>query len=130
MNTKKPCWCCNNASTVCVQKFHSFVVEKAHLVTVTEMATQFLVVYPNVDTVENLVEHVNTHFLHPSVFVSRTLRNLIKMSDQIQQITTSVNEEDGSPLVDSRSVNLYLKIVNDIMGIYRNTEMKKMLYSE
>lgn len=98
--------------------------------TTSQMVANFLHTFPGVDTQENIEKHIQFHFLHPSVHVASTLRNLLHLSEELNKVTVSVDAEDGSPLIDSRSVQLYLKVVNEIMLIYKSTDPKKMLYSD
>ena len=37
--------------------------------------------------------------------------------------------EDGAPLIDVRTVTVYLKVVAEIMQIYKTADVSKMLFS-
>jgi hypothetical protein len=87
--------------------------------------------YPETDsTQEEVMAHIQFHFLHPAVHVSGTLRNLLHLSNELNKVTVNTDTDDGSPLIDTRSVQLYLKVVNEIMQIYKNTDVKKLLYAD
>ena len=122
------CYLCRKNNESDVQTFHEFVVNKAHVLTIPEMSKQFVEQYPNVTTVEEVQEHLKTHFLHPAVHVANSLRNLISLSDNIMHVSVSRDTDQDGILVDSRSVQLYIKLVNETMSIYRNTDLKKLLY--
>lgn len=124
------CWCCNNIMSDEVRQFHEFVVEHAHKITIDEMVNQFSKEYPHRDTPDKIKEHLECHFLHPSVHVAKTLRNLLRLSEDIKQIMVSREGDDNSPMIDTRTVQMYLKVVSEISQIYRSSDLKKMLYAD
>lgn len=123
------CWCCENVDKPAVQEFHSFVVENAHILTVPEMTRQFQLRYPEAGSITSIMTHLQSHYLHPSIHVSSILRELLKLKDDIRDVTVSYDNADNSPLIDTRSAQMYLKTVNEIMQIYKNADIKKMMYS-
>ena len=122
------CWCCANIDREEVQHFHNFVVDHAPHITVKDMVTQFLDIYPDLDTRESITNHLENHFIHPSLQVADTIRSLIQLGHQIKKTTTAIDETDGSLVVDTRGVQTYLKVVNELIGVYKNTDPKKMLF--
>jgi hypothetical protein len=134
------CWLCRNCTTDDVKTFHSFMIEKAHCVDAHEMAahmrehleTQAMgceAQEGEVPTVEDILVHIRRHVLHPSVRVAQILRNLLELADTLQELVSG-RSEDGLPLVDVRTVTVYLKVISEIMQIYKTADLSKMLFAE
>jgi len=62
-------------------------VSKAHVLSLNEMAIEFVQDVPEAGPVENVKEHLQSHFLHPAIHVSKTIRNLLKLSDDVLQVS-------------------------------------------
>jgi hypothetical protein len=124
------CWCCNNVTSEEVKQFHEFAIQHAHIITIDEIVNQFLKEYPNSDTHDNIKEHLECHFLHPALHVAKTLRNLLRLSEDIKSIMVNRDTDDDSPLLDTRSVQMYLKVSSEISQMYKNADIKKMLYAD
>jgi hypothetical protein len=80
-------------------------------------------------SLSEVTAHINDHTLTPSVRIACILRSLLHLSDRLGSILTNVDENENL-VVDARNVSVYLKVVNEIMQVYKNTDTKKMLYSE
>ena len=130
------CWMCENYTAEDVKHFHSFIVEKAHSVDAKEMARhmhEHLVAergateeqLPNADEV---LTHIQKHVLHPTVRVAQILRNLLGLAEMLQELVVG-RGEDGAPLIDVRTVTVYLKVVAEIMQIYKTADVTKMLFN-
>jgi hypothetical protein len=124
-----PCWLCAQSHTLEAKNFHSFVFDHAHRMSITEMAEQFIILYPDKSSKQEVIKHIEEHCLHPSVQISRILRQLLTLSQDLYNITTNRETEDGSPLIDIRSAQSYVKVVNEIIQLYKTTDIKTMLYS-
>ena len=135
------CWMCENCTGEDVRNFHRFMVEKAHIVDAAEMAAHMhqhlmeasaetdaeaLLALP---TAHDILTHVSKHVLHPSVRVASILRNLLDLAEMLRELIMS-RAEDGTPLIDVRTVTVYLKVIAEIMQIYRNADMTRMLFNE
>ncbi len=134
------CWLCRNCATNDVRSFHSFMVEKAHCVDAHEMAAHMRdhleaqkangdLDEEDLPTVEEIQLHIKRHVLHPSVRVAQILRNLLELADTLQELVSG-RGEDGLPLVDVRTVTVYLKVISEIMQIYKTADLSKMLFAE
>ena len=129
------CWMCENCTTEDVKNFHSFIVEKAHSVDAKEMARhmhEHLVSQQEdpsgLPSTEEVLEHLQKHVLHPTVRVAQILRNLLGLAEMLQELVVG-RGEDGAPLIDVRTVTVYLKVVAEIMQIYKTADVTKMLFS-
>ena len=136
------CWMCENCTTEDVRNFHRFMVEKAHIVDTAEMAAHMrehleeaaqdsdteleLRLLP---TAHEILTHVSRHVLHPSVRVASILRNLLELAEMLRELIMS-RADDGTPLIDVRTVTVYLKVIAEIMQIYRSADMSRMLFND
>jgi hypothetical protein len=134
------CWLCRNCTTDEVKSFHAFMVEKAHCVDAHEMAAHMRdhleaqkaeseLQDEDLPTAEDIQLHIKRHVLHPSVRVAQILRNLLDLADTLQELVSG-RGEDGLPLVDVRTVTVYLKVISEIMQIYKTADLSKMLFAE
>lgn len=134
------CWLCRNCTTEEVRSFHAFMVEKAHCVDAQEMAAHMrehleaqkmssLMETEDVPTAEDIQVHIKRHVLHPAVRVAQILRNLLDLADTLQELVSG-RGEDGLPLVDVRTVTVYLKVIAEIMQIYKTADLSKMLFAD
>lgn len=134
------CWLCRNCTTDDVKSFHSFMIEKAHSVDAHEMAAHMrehldsqslrgALDDEDVPSVEDIQLHIKRHVLHPAVRVAQILRNLLELADTLQELVSG-RGEDGLPLVDVRTVTVYLKVISEIMQIYKTADLTKMLFAD
>jgi hypothetical protein len=134
------CWLCRNCTTDDVKTFHAFMVEKAHCVDAHEMAAHMRehleaqkmaseIGDDDLPTAEDIQLHIKRHVLHPSVRVAQILRNLLELADTLQELVSG-RGEDGLPLVDVRTVTVYLKVISEIMQIYKTADLTKMLFAD
>jgi hypothetical protein len=134
------CWLCRNCTTDDVRTFHSFMVEKAHCVDAHEMAAHMRdhlesqkhnseMEEEDLPSAEDIQQHIKRHVLHPSVRVAQILRNLLELADTLQELVSG-RGEDGLPLVDVRTVTVYLKVISEIMQIYKTADLSKMLFAD
>ena len=126
---------CENCTAEDVKHFHSFIVEKAHSVDAKEMARHMhehiASSFPGgegLPSTEDVLLHIQKHVLHPTVRVAQILRNLLGLAEMLQEMVVG-RGEDGSPLIDVRTVTVYLKVVAEIMQIYKTSDVSKMLFS-
>ena len=134
------CWLCRNCTTDDVKSFHAFMVEQAHSVDANEMAAHMkdhldsqgicgALEDGDAPTLEDIQLHIKRHVLHPAVRVAQILRNLLELADTLQELVSG-RGEDGLPLVDVRTVTVYLKVISEIMQIYKTADLSKMLFAD
>lgn len=131
------CWLCQNSTDEDVINFHAFAVQKAHVIEPLTMCQYFhellvekteVVDIDTLPTVQDILLHLNSHVLHPNVRVSYILRSLLDLSETLKSVSVTKGEDD-SPLIDVRSVALYLKVVSEIILLYKTADPTKMLFS-
>lgn len=123
-----------------VKAYHAFMVEKAHCVDAREMALHIrehlerhgvsgVPQEEGLPSADDIQHHIKRHVLHPSVRVAQILRDLLELSDTLQELVSG-RGEDGLPLVDVRTVTVYLKVIAEIMQIYKTADLSKMLFAD
>lgn len=78
-------------------------------------------------THEIVYEHVSKHMLHPRVRMAVLLRQLLEFCALLQ--TSLVVQDAGLCTVDKSNAELYLKVIGQIMTIYK-ADTQGMLFSE
>ena len=74
-------------------------------------------------------EHINSHMLHPGVRVACLMRSLLKLSDKLEGISTAFDPETGQTVVNAKSVTVYLKVISEIMQMYRTGEVSRLMFA-
>jgi hypothetical protein len=117
-----------------------YMIQQAHSVDSREMAAHIhehilsrretaSVLDDQMPTLEEIVVHIRKHVLHPSLRVAQILRNLLDLAETLQEMVVS-RGDDGLPLIDVRTVTVYLKVVSEIMQIYKTADISKMLFAD
>ena len=75
-------------------------------------------------------EHIMVHTLCPNVRVACIMRSLLRLTDKLETITTTVDPSTGQTVVDAKTVGVYLKVVSEVMQMYRTGEVGKLLVSQ
>ena len=78
---------------------------------------------------EEVRAHIQSHMLQPGVRVACFMRSLIKLATKIESTTLEVDPETNQTVVDGKSLSAYVKVVSEIMSLYRTGEMSKFLFS-
>jgi len=131
---------CRNCTSDDVKTFHAYMIEQAHSVDAHEMAAHMRehleaqamgceLGDQDLPTAEEIQVHIKRHVLHPSVRVAQILRNLLELADTLQELVSG-RGEDGLPLVDVRTVTVYLKVISEVMQIYKTADLTKMLFAD
>lgn len=151
------CWMCDHVASDEVRDFHTFAVREAHVVDTLSMArymhdqlrsnaadevaadeaaageSDCEVLNPEapppaVPSVEEINTHLRLHVLHPRLRTAHVLRSLVDLSENLREVVVS-RAEDDSPLIDVRTAAVYLKVVSELMQVYRTADPSKMLFS-
>ena len=98
----------------------------SHLCIALQVAEDLQDRYPDAEgtSVEAIIKHIESHTLHPTCSIATMLRNLLKLSDDLQTI---LKQDENA---DSKTIDIYLKVQSQIIQIYRLNETSKMLFSE
>jgi hypothetical protein len=119
------CWLCKfNNSPEC-KKIQAYIQENAMTVDVTQMAVaiheDLLLLDENIQEgidLDTVIEHLTSHTLYPPLKVGGVLRRLHGLEKTLST-TLSSQDEEGNMVVDGKNVQVYLKVVNEIMQIHK-----------
>jgi hypothetical protein len=75
-------------------------------------------------------EHIMVHTLYPSVRVACIMRSLLKLVDKLEAITTFVDPETGQTVVEGRNMTMYLKVISEVMQMYRTGEVSRLMFAQ
>jgi hypothetical protein len=78
---------------------------------------------------EDIRNHIQTHVLTPSVKISCVLRALIQLLDKLENGLLSTGD-DNITIIDAKNVGVYLKIVSEVMSIYKNGDCNKLMFGD
>ena len=128
------CWLCdhyNHRDAVIVNKFIVESMPKMQLDIIIRQVYQYIArKFPNAGLCENRVrEHINQHLLIPQVKVAELLRDLTSVSGELR-IRAMTNDDTGNVVVDRHNMDLYLKVVSQIMQIYKTGDNSRMLFQD
>ena len=79
-------------------------------------------------SVEEILRHVLRHNLDPSVKVAHILRSLSDLAETLREVVVT-RGEDGMPLIDVRTVTVYLKVISETIQVYKSADPSKMLFA-
>jgi hypothetical protein len=141
---------CDHIASDEVRDFHTFAVREAHVVDTLSMARYMhqqlhlsaveadedesediavvVAADPALPTVEEINTHLRLHVLHPRLRTAHVLRSLVDLSENLREVVVS-RAEDDSPLIDVRTAAVYLKVVSELMQVYRTADPSKMLFN-
>ena len=66
--------------------------------------------------------------LCPSLQIAHMLRNLLELKETLHGMIITENE-DGVQTVDAKYMAMYLKVISEIMQIYKTGEVSKLLFA-
>lgn len=78
---------------------------------------------------EEVREHIMMHTLCPSVRVACIMRSMLKLVDKLDGVTTSVDLETGQTVVDAKNVSVYLKVISELLQMYRTGEVSRLMFA-
>ena len=58
------------------------------------------------------------------------MRSLLKLTDRLEDLTTEYDQETGQQVVDRKNVQVYLKVVCEVMQMYKTGEVSKLLFAQ
>ena len=127
------CWLCIYQGEPIGKKLNNFIVKHIGVIDMKCIATQVsdcLLTHDENATgadVNTVYEHIARHILHPRVRIAVMLRQLLEFSSFIQN--NLVIQDAGLCTVDKGNVELYLKVIAQIMTLYK-ADTQGMLFSE
>ena len=130
------CWMCEYSDDPIARSLTRFINEQAVTMGPDLMAERvhetLVEKCPMCDGIglDEVREHIMVHTLSPSVRVACIMRSLLKLTDKLEGITTTYDPATGRTEVDAKNVSVYLKVVSEVMQMYRTGEVSKLLFSQ
>jgi hypothetical protein len=127
------CWLCTYQGETLGKKLNEFIVKHIGVMdmqSISKQVSDFLLLQEPLAeeaTHEIVYEHVSKHMLHPRVRMAVLLRQLLEFCALLQ--TSLVVQDAGLCTVDKSNAELYLKVIGQIMTIYK-ADTQGMLFSE
>lgn len=129
------CWLCEYSDDPIARSLTQFMTDQAVTMGPELMADRvheaLVENCPMADGIglDEVREHIGSHMLHPGVRVACIMRSLLKLSKKLEGITTAVDPESGQTVVDGKTVTVYLKVVSEVMQMYRTGEVSRLLFA-
>ena len=130
------CWLCEFSDDPMARTLTKFIADQAVIMGPELMAERvhetLVESCPMAEGIgfEEVREHIMVHTLCPAVRVACIMRSLLKLTDKLEGITTKYDPETGQTEVDGKTVAVYLKVVSEVMQMYRTGEVSKLLFSQ
>ena len=130
------CWLCEYSDDPIARTLAKYIAEQAVIMGPDLMAERvhetLVESCPMAEGIglDEVREHIASHTLCPAVRVACIMRSLLKLTNKLEGITTAYNPETGQTEVDGKTVSVYLKVVSEVMQMYRTGEVSKLLFSQ
>jgi len=130
-----PCWLCEYSDDPIAKNIAKFISDQAVVMGPELMAERvhesLVESCPMVEGIglEDVREHIMVHTLCPSVRVGCILRSLLKLSNKLEGVVSEVDPETGRAVIDAKNVNVYLKVMSEIVQMYKTGDVSKLLFS-
>lgn len=127
----RACFLCRFNSTPDARLIHTYMVENIGStcpeVMAQEMARTLARLHPDQEGIDlaTCLEHLKRHTLTPVIRLALTLRSLLQLSDRMDLTLERLGEDYDLKLVD-----MYLKVQNHILNIYKNPDANKMFLAD
>jgi len=127
------CWLCAFQGEPLGVKLSAFIIRHVGIMDmgcIAQQVSDFLLVSePSAEGAckDTVLEHIARHMLHPRVRMAVLLRQLLDFSTLLQN--TLVVSDDGICTVDKGNAELYLKVITQIMTLYK-ADTSGMLFAD
>lgn len=128
------CWLCKYNTTDEARTHQTFIVDNAGTMDAQQRALEVSAslqeAHPGAAGLDpdTVLEHITSHTLDPMCRISSMLRSLTRVSADLEGNLRRFDEEGNSEL-DAKLVETYLKVQAQIMAIYRQTDVSKLLFA-
>ena len=129
------CWLCEYSDDPIARSLTKFINEQAVVMGPELMAERVHEVLvekcPMSDGIglDEVREHIMMHTLCPAVRVACIMRSLLKLTDKLEGIITTIDPDTGQTVVEAKNVTIYLKVISEVMQMYRTGEVSKLLFA-
>lgn len=129
------CYLCKYCSSEECRKINEYVTDNAGRIGVYQMAEaihQTLTeLEPDADGTDmaTIIEHLGTHTLNPQVRLSKIMRGMLALIDDIST-TLTTNDEEGKLVIEGKNLGYYLQAVREARQLYQTGATTKLLFSD
>lgn len=129
------CWLCEYSDDPIARSLNQYMVQQAVVMGPELMANRVheLLVEscPMAEGIglEEVREHISSHMLQPGVRVACLMRSLLKLVTKLENTTMTHDPDTNETVVDAKALSAYLKVVSEVMTMYRTGEVSKLLFS-
>ena len=129
------CWLCLNNGHEEAKKMHEFVLHNVSSISADCMAgmisEHLLTVDPDGRGLSKADVHRHIqggHLLNPALQMAHMLRSLFELRDTIQRMII-VEDDDGVLSIDARNMSTYLKVVSEIVQVYKTGDVGRLMFA-
>jgi hypothetical protein len=129
------CWLCLYSHSTDAKMFSQFVVDNvgcASMISIAQQISEDLQErHPDAEgtSINNILQHIESHSLHPVCKMAVMLRSLLRLTEDLQH-NMRKHDEDGNLIMDPKLIEMFLKTQTQIMSIYKTVETNRLLFSE
>jgi hypothetical protein len=129
------CWLCEYSDDPIARSLNQYMVQQAVIMGPELMADRvhelLVEACPMAEGIglDEVREHIATHMLQPGVRVACLMRSLLKLVTKLEYTTMTHDPETNETVVDAKALSAYLKVVSEVMTMYRTGEVSKLLFS-
>ncbi len=133
------CWLCTYQGEPVGKKLNHFIIKHIGVIDtdcIAQQVSDYLTLNQSIQngqtaptgiSKEIVYEHIAKHMLHPRVRIAVVLRQLLEFSNFLQ--STLIVQDGGMCTVEKSHSELYLKVIGQIMQLYR-ADTHGMLFAE
>lgn len=130
------CWLCEYSDDPVAKQCHQYAIDQVQCMEVTTISQVIHVqLEQSVGSMtegisqEEVLTHFTQHTIAPNIRVALGLRSLLNLAKKLEDVTTTTDEETGLTIVDAKNVTVYLKVLTDIMSIYKAGDASKLMFA-
>jgi hypothetical protein len=127
------CWLCSYQGDPLGKQLNDFIIKNIGFMDmncISQQVSDFLLLKQEEAqeaTKEDIFTHIQAHMLHPKVRMAVMLRQMLELASLLQN---SIVVRDGDLCsIDKSNAKLYLKIIGQIMSLYK-ADPQTMLFSD
>jgi hypothetical protein len=127
------CWLCSYQGNPLGRQLNDFIVKNIGYMEINCISSQVsdyvLLREPDAQNIskENIYAHIHSHMLHPKVRMAVMLRQLLEFAGLLQ--SSIVVREGDLCTIDKSNAELYLKVIGQIMTLYK-ADPTGMIFSD
>lgn len=130
------CWLCRFNQTPQARVAHLYMCQNVGVMDPSVMASEISIdlksqLPPDTPGLEHdtCLEHISEHSLTPVIRLGSMLRSLFEVSEELR-LTMRSYDDEGKPTLCLKTTDTWLKVQNNILGLYSKGETSKLLFSD